>query len=99
MMPTKVQKATKISTIEQLDQRQPEKREPAKQLLSFLLKDDITKFVQIRAFLPEKERSQLLEFIWWNEGLFAWSTLNMPGILLEVITYKLNIDPNYKPVR
>lgn len=53
MMEIKVQKASKVLTIEQLDQREIEKRrELVEQLLSFLLRDDHAKFVQVEVLLP-----------------------------------------------
>lgn len=64
MMAINVQKASKTPTTEQLDQREPDKRrEPIEQLLSFLLKDDPSKFVQVGALLSKEERNQLLEFL------------------------------------
>lgn len=54
MISTKVQKAKEILTTKQLDQREPEKRgELTKQLLFFPFKDDPSRFVQIKALLPE----------------------------------------------
>lgn len=86
-------------TAKQLDQREPRKKgESTEQLLSFLLKDDPLKFMQIKALLPKEERSQLLEFLWHNVNIFAWLASDMPKIFHEVITHKLNVDPKYKPI-
>lgn len=67
----KVPKAGKVATTEQLDQRESEKRgEPAKLMLSFLLKEDLAKLVQIEALLPMEERNWLLDFLWNNSNFF-----------------------------
>ena len=44
-------------------------------------------------------REKLLEFLRKNKEVFAWSHLDMSGIRLEVITHRLNVDLNHKPVR
>lgn len=56
-------KASEVPTTKQLDQRELEKRgETAKQLLFFLLRNDLAKSMQVGALLLEKKRCQLLEF-------------------------------------
>lgn len=49
--------------------------------------------------MPDEEWNQLLEFLWQNADIFIWLVLDMPRILLEVNTDKLNVDMKYKPVR
>lgn len=57
-MVLKMQRASEVPTIEQLDQRETEKRgELIEQLFSFVLRDDSVKLVQVGALLPEKERN------------------------------------------
>ena len=86
-------------TIEQLDQREPDKRgEPAEQLLSFSLDNDSSKTIQIGTSLSLSTRKQLLDFLHRNADIFAWSASHMPGILTEVITHRLNVDPTFRPV-
>lgn len=44
-------------------------------------------------------KARLLEFLKENEDVFAWTAVNMPGIDPRVISYHLNVDLTYKPVR
>lgn len=99
MMATMVHKDSETLTTNQLDQREPKKRGVlAEQLISFSLKDDPSKMVQVNALVSEEERNRLLKFLHHNVDIFAWLTSDMPRILLKVITHKLNIDPKFKLV-
>ena len=99
MISTKRQKVTKVSVAEQLDQIEPKKiAEPAEKLLSFSLRDDPIKYIQIRSLLLEKEKNQLLDFLNQNENIFIWSASDMPGISPEIIVHGLNVDSKFKPV-
>lgn len=56
MMSTKILKSTKASVAEPLDQKELEQRaEPIGMLLSFPLKDDLAKCIQIGSLLPKKK--------------------------------------------
>ena len=85
---------------EQLDHRESEQRaEPVEELLSFPLKDGPSWCIQIGSLLSEKEQGRLLTFLRHNADIFAWAASDMTRIPSEVIVHKLNIDPNFKPVR
>ena len=100
LMSPKIQKSVEIPVAEQLDHREPEQRaEPAEELLSFSLKDDPNRCIQIGSLLSEEERSRLLTFLRHNADIFAWAASDMTGIPSEVIIHKLNLDPNFKPIR
>lgn len=72
MMSTKMPKSIKVPIAEPLDQRDPKRKaEPTKMLLFFPLKDDPTKCIQIITLLPNKEKNQLLYFLYWNVDIFA----------------------------
>lgn len=52
--------------------------------------------VQVGSLLSEEKKNQLLEFLRCNTDIFACSASDMPSILLEFITHKLNINPIFK---
>ncbi|KAL8088405.1 hypothetical protein AgCh_038254 [Apium graveolens] len=88
-----------VLPIEDLDIREnDEKRgKPAEYLVSIpLAPEDPGKVTFIGATLKEPLRGKLVRFLQENSDVFAWSAANMPGIYLELITHKLNVDPNRK---
>ena len=44
-------------------------------------------------------REHLIEFLRKKSDQFAWSHFDITGIIPEVITHKLNINPDIKPVQ
>lgn len=56
------------------------------------------KTMQIEALLPKNDQDRLQNFLYQNLDIFAWLASNMPGMPLEVITHKLNVDLKYKLV-
>ena len=82
-----------------LDQREAEKwGKLVEGLLSLPLGNDPTMTVSIGASLPEPEWDQLLGFLRDNSDVFAWTPFDMFEIPSEVITHKLNVDPNFRLV-
>ncbi|GMH09059.1 hypothetical protein Nepgr_010899 [Nepenthes gracilis] len=55
--------------------------------------------VQIGNSLTEPVRGRLIEFLWRNKDVFAWTSSDMLGIPTEVMVHKLSLDPNHKPIR
>lgn len=55
--------------------------------------------MQIGASLPAEEKQRIIEFLKKNVSCFAWSHEDMVGIEPDIITHKLNVDPNSKPVK
>ncbi|KAM1145987.1 hypothetical protein PS2_037707 [Malus domestica] len=55
--------------------------------------------VKIDTTLSPPIRLALIPFLRDNTEVFAWSYEDMPGILPDIICYRLSIDPNTKPVR
>jgi hypothetical protein len=49
--------------------------------------------------LPQRIKEELNAFLRHNSDVFAWSHEDMPGIDPSVIVHKLNVDPNYRPVK
>jgi hypothetical protein len=41
----------------------------------------------------------LITFLWASLDVFAWQISDMPGISIEIIEHKLDIDPSYKPIK
>ena len=62
------------------------------------LGDDPKRIVQIDVNLKPSLREKLIKFLWANADVFAWSASDMPGIPIDVIIHKLNIDPNFKSI-
>jgi hypothetical protein len=44
-------------------------------------------------------KEELVAFLRHNNDVFAWSHKDMPGIDPSVIVHKLNVDPNFRPVK
>ena len=44
-------------------------------------------------------RAKLIQFLKENLDVFAWSHEDMPGIPLEIIQHKLNVNPDRKPIQ
>ena len=49
--------------------------------------------------LSPKMKTQLVQFLKENLDVFAWTHKDMLGISPKVIQYKLNVDPERKPVQ
>lgn len=81
MISIKTPRSIKVPKAEPLDPRKLEKRvEPTKMLISFPLKNDPSKYIQIRSLLPKKEKNQLLDLLCQNVDIFTWLASNMLGI-------------------
>ena len=64
-----------------------------------LQKDNPARSIQIESLLDEETKMRLIDFLWSNADIFAWSASDMPGIPPEVMTHHLNVIPTYVPVR
>ena len=47
--------------------------------------------------MKDNERVEMLLFLMQNVDVFAWSLYEVPGVDLEFIVHKLNMDPSYTP--
>ena len=54
---------------------------------------------RVGAYLEEKNKKDLVQFLKKNTDVFAWSHEDMSGIDPSVITHRLNVCPPFKPVR
>ena len=55
--------------------------------------------VQIGARLTDTLREQVISFLKTNHDYFAWSHEDMTGIDPEVAMHRLQVDPDYRPVK
>lgn len=55
--------------------------------------------VHIGSRLKPELREQLIAFLKSNHDCFAWSHVDMTGIDPDIITHKLQVDPDFLPVR
>ena len=44
-------------------------------------------------------RNKLIEFLSKSSNQFAWTHLDMTGISQDIITHKLNVNPDFKPIQ
>lgn len=49
--------------------------------------------------LTPELRVQIENFLRVNSGVFAWSHEDTLGINPEVITHRLNVNPNFEPAK
>ena len=55
--------------------------------------------VNISKNLFEKERGKLVALLKEYKHVFAWSYQEMPSLSPNLVTHKLKVDPNAKPVK
>ena len=68
-----------------------------KDLVKFVIEDDLEKFFQIESQLPHQKREELIEFFKQNIDVFAWNAYEAPGVDLEFICHHLNVNPLIAP--
>lgn len=55
--------------------------------------------INIGANLQGNSREQLIALLKSNKENFAWSVVDIPRIDKAIISYELNIDPTFKPIK
>lgn len=55
--------------------------------------------VQIGTKLCAETKRNLLKFFKERQLRFTWDVSSIPSIVLEVITHKLNVDHEFKPIK
>jgi hypothetical protein len=73
-------------------------REPVEEIEEFEV-GGIEKRVKVGSLLPPKIKKSLVAFLLSNMNVFAWCHEDMPRINPSVILHRLNVDPNYWPVK
>ncbi|KAL5560380.1 hypothetical protein UlMin_036591 [Ulmus minor] len=64
-----------------------------------LFDDEPEKTCKIGSALTGQFKEDLIIFLREHRDVFAWSHEDMPGIDPNVIVHRLNIDPNFKPIK
>ena len=67
------------------------------QLEKVVIDDDKEKFFQLGVQLPPQERQELIDFLRKNIDVFAWNAYNTPGVDLNFICHRLNVNPSTIP--
>ena len=62
-----------------------------------IIGDDLERFFQVGARLPSQEKEELVELLRRNVDVFAWDAYKAPGLNLEFICHRLNVDPSATP--
>ena len=57
------------------------------------------KTTKVRTTMSADMKKKLVQFLKENLDIFVWSHEDMPGISPKVIQYRLNVDPEKKPVQ
>ena len=55
--------------------------------------------VKISKSFSEEERRKLVALFREYKDVFAWSYQEMPGLSPRLVTHKLKVDPNAKPMK
>ena len=96
-------KLNKVCKFHKLDHREPTTErhgEPVEQLVEVLLfEDGPSKICKICSTLIGQLRTNLINFLYDNHDVFAWSHEDMLGIDPEVIVHRLNIGPSFGPAK
>ena len=58
---------------------------------------DADRYFQVGSSMKEGDKIKMLLFLIQNMDVFAWSPYEVPGVDLEVIVHKLNVDPSFPP--
>ena len=87
--------------VEQLDPRdETDQVTPIEDLVPVALNDDLPdRVVNIGSFFNVGPCEELIQFFTKNQDLFAWCHDAMPGIDLRITSYRLNVNPNLRPVK
>ena len=54
--------------------------------------------VKINKDLPEEEKKKMTKLLRDLKDIFAWEYGEMPGLDLVMVSHKLNINPNVRPI-
>ncbi|KAL0416566.1 UNVERIFIED_CONTAM: hypothetical protein Slati_3488500 [Sesamum latifolium] len=57
------------------------------------------KFTSIETAMGQRIEEELVHFLRTNSDVFAWSVHDLTRIDPRVMAHKLNVDPNFRPVR
>ena len=69
----------------------------AKKLMKVKIIPNTDRYFQIETRMKNQDRVEMLLFLLQNVDVFAWSPYEVPGVDLEFIVHKLNVDPSFPP--
>ena len=69
----------------------------AEELIKVKILPDTNRYFQIGASLGSQDKVETLLLLIQNVDVFAWTPYEMPGVDLEFIVHKFNIDPSFLP--
>ena len=58
---------------------------------------DTNRYFQVGSSMKDCDKIKMLLFLIQNVDMFAWSPYEVPGVDLEFIVHKLNVDPSFPP--
>ena len=58
---------------------------------------DTNRYFQVGSSMKDCDKIKMLLFLIQNVDMFAWSPYEVPGVDLEFIVHKLNVDPSFSP--
>ena len=64
-----------------------------------LVDEEPMKITRVGTTMSVDMKKKLVQFLKENLDIFAWSHEDMPGISLEIIQHKLDVDLKKKPVQ
>ena len=80
-----------------IEEEEQEKMEALK--MTELVDGEPTKTTKIGTNLNDQMKKELVQFFKENLDHFAWSHKDMPGIAVEVIQHRLNVNPERRPIQ
>ena len=69
----------------------------AEEVLKVRILPDTDRYFQKGTSMNDRERVEMLLFLLQNVDVFAWNPYEVPGVDLEFIVHKLNVDPSFSP--
>ena len=69
----------------------------AEELIKVKILPDTDRYFQVGSSMKDCDKIKMLLFLIQNVDVFAWSPFEVPGVDLEFIVYKLNVDPSFPP--
>ena len=69
----------------------------AEELIKVKIVPDTDRYIQIGECIRSQDKVETLLLLIQNVDVFAWTPYEVPGVDLEFIVHKLNIDPSFPP--
>ena len=67
----------------------------AKELIRVKILPDVDRYFQVGVSMRDEDKVETLLYLMQNVDVFAWSPYDVPGVDLEFIVHKLNVDPSF----